>query len=532
VFPRHRVNIATGVFGDLSGNLERLSTMSGGTAVAIIEWADLDPRLGIRILGGWAPAQLNDFVQTARFRAERIRAALGVLAPKNKVVAVPPTLPIPPIAYTPTEYGSKLESALHVVKAELRNELSELSGVAVLSTQTLDMLSPLHARLNAKSELNTGFPYSTGYADTLADLISRLVGPPHPKKGIITDLDNTLWSGILGEVGVDGISWDLDNHTLRHGLYQQLLASLAESGILVGVASKNDPRLVEEAFRERKPALARDRIFPLEANWGPKSESVRKIVETWNIGYDSVVFLDDSPLELAEVQAAHPEIECVLFPHNDDKGVYELLWKLRDTFGKTTVTAEDAIRLDSIRASAAVAEAGKGEGYTPEKFMQEAGGRLTVSFVKDPPDSRALELINKTNQFNLNGKRHTDGTWRQYLSAPGVFLAVASYEDKYGLLGKIAVVAGRIDGKDLALDHWVMSCRAFSRRIEHGCLLRIFQKFDVDRVTFDFVKTPRNQPIQSFLNELAGDATPPTISITKKQLLDSCPPVYFKIQEL
>ena len=133
--------------------------------------------------------------------------------------------------------------------------------------------------------------------------------------------------------------------------------------------------------------------------------------------------------------------------------------------------------MESLRASAAIAEASKGEGYTPERFLQEAGGKLSISFIKEPLDARALELINKTNQFNLNGKRHTEASWHQYLSDPDVFLMLASYEDKFGPLGKIAVMAGRAENGELAIDHWVMSCRAFSRRIEHGCLQRVFEKF-------------------------------------------------------
>jgi FkbH-like protein len=527
-FPAHRVNITTGAFGDLSGNLERLSQLEGGTVVAIIEWADLDPRLGIRILGGWAPDQLGDFVQTARGRADRMSLAISALAHKNTVVVVLPTLPIPPAAYAPGWFSSKLEVALSVIKADLQSRLSELAGVRLLSDQNLDILSPISTRFDAKSELNSGFPYSLLHADILSDLIAKLVINAQPKKGLITDLDNTLWSGILGEIGTEGINWDLDHHTLRHGLYQQLLASLAESGVLIGVASKNDPALVEEAFRTRGPALSRDRVFPLEANWGPKSESVRKIVTAWNIGYDSVVFIDDSPLELAEVQAAHPDIECILFP-SDDKSAYELLWKLRDTFGKPNVTAEDAIRLDSIRSSAAIAEASKGEGYTPEKFLQEAGGKLSIAFAKNPPDPRALELINKTNQFNLNAKRHTEATWSQFLADANAFLMLVSYEDKFGPLGKIAVMAGRAGNGKLAIDHWVMSCRAFSRRIEHACLQRIFEKFDAESADLDFIKTLRNQPVQDFLAEITGDAHASTI--TRQQLRDRCPAVYLEIQE-
>ena len=527
-FPEHRVSITTGAFGDLSGNLERLATMQGGTVVAVVEWKDLDPRLGIRILGGWRPGQLSEFAQTVRAHAERLLAAVETLAGKNTIALALPTLPVPPVAFTPGWCMSELEGELLEVRANLSRKLSGRSGVRLVSQQKLDIISPMADRFDAKAELNSGFPYTLAHADKLSGLLANLVRNPQPKKGLVTDLDNTFWCGILGEVNPEGVSWDLDHHTLRHGLYQQLLASLAESGILIGIASKNDPALVEQAFRQRQPVLAEERIFPIVANWGPKSESVRKIIEAWNIGADSVVFVDDSPLELAEVQAAHPGIECILFPKDDDKAAYELLFQLRDKFGKTTVTAEDGLRLESLRASAAIAEATRGNGYTPEHFLQQAGGRLAISFAKDPPDSRALELINKTNQFNLNGKRHTESSWQQYLTRPDAFLMVAAYEDKFGPLGKIAVMAGHAENGKLAIDHWVMSCRAFSRRIEHGCLQHVFARFRAREATFDYVKTDRNQPVLDFFRELRKTDVS---SLTRQELEENCPAVYLEIQE-
>jgi FkbH-like protein len=530
-FPTHRVAISTGTFGDLPGNLERLARLQNSTVVVVVEWQDLDPRLGIRLLGGWNPAQLGDFVQSVRDQAARIIASSQAVAQKNTVVVALPTLPIPPVAFTPGWMSSRLEIDLQDIRATLSTELAELSKVRVVSSQRLDHLSPFNERFDAKSELNTGFPYTLSHADKLAGLIATLVKAPPAKKGLITDLDNTLWMGILGEVNPEGISWDLDHHAQKHGLYQQLLLSLAESGTLIGVATKNDPALVEEAFRSRKPLLTQERIFPLEAGWGPKSESVRKIIEAWNIGPDSVVFIDDSALEIAEVQSAHPDVECVLFPKNDDKAAYDLLNLLRDKFGKTSVSAEDTIRLESIRASNAIREATRVEGYTPERFLQEAEGKLSLSFVKDPPDPRALELVNKTNQFNLNGRRHTEASWREYLTDPNVFLMLVSYEDKYGPLGKIAVLTGRVDASNLVIDHWVMSCRAFSRRIEHGCLLHVFHKLAAERATFDYSKTERNQPVLDFLCKLTCGADPEAYSISRKQFFDNCPAVYLQIEE-
>src|SRR5258708_40172043 len=103
-------------------------------------------------------------------------------------------------------------------------------------------------RLDVQSELLSGFPYQLSHASALAELLAALVRNPIAKKGLITDLDDTLWAGILGESGVDGISWHLEQKAHIHGLNQQFLASLASAGVLIAVASKNDPALVEQAF--------------------------------------------------------------------------------------------------------------------------------------------------------------------------------------------------------------------------------------------------------------------------------------------
>src|SRR5262249_23709412 len=190
----------------------------------------------------------------------------------------------------------------------------------------------------------------------------------------------------------------------------------------------------------------------------------------WNVGADGVVFVDDSPMELAEVKAAHPEIECIQFPRGNYAACYQLLHRLSDLFGKSALSEEDAIRLDSLRQGAQFQEAAEaGGGQVPEEFLAQVGATLSLDF-RDADDPRTLELVSKTNQFNLNGMRFTDPEWRKQLDAPGAFLLVAGYQDKFGPLGKIAVLQGRLEGRVLQVGTWVMSCRAFGRRIEHRCL--------------------------------------------------------------
>ncbi len=467
-FPDRRVAVATGLYGDCVGNLDRLRRSAPDGVAVVVEWADFDPRLGLRRTGGWSPDGLPDIVESFDRQAERFRAAVEAAAEGAPVVVCLPTLPLPPVAFTPGLMASEFETRLRARLAALASRLAAAPNVRLVNPQRLDRLSPPAERLDVKSDLLSGFPYRTPHASAVAELLASLLTPAAPKKGIITDLDDTLWRGLVGEVGADGVSWSLDRRSHAHALYQQMLQSLADSGVLLAAASKNDPARVEEALRRPDLLLKRDSLFPVEATWGPKSESVRRILRAWNVGADAVVFIDDNPLELAEVQAAHPGVETVLFPKQDDQAVYDLLCRLRDRFGRTAVREEDRIRRDSLRRAAEA----PAEAADPDAFLRSLAAEVILTTDAGP---RALELVNKTNQFNLNGRRFSDGEWQAHLRRPGAFLYVVAYADKFGPLGKIAVVAGRRDGAVLLVDTWVMSCRAFSRRVEHQCVRLLFE---------------------------------------------------------
>ena len=312
-----------------------------------------------------------------------------------------------------------------------------------------------------------------------------------------------------------------------HGLYQRFLDSLASAGVLLGAASKNDLELTEKALARNDILLPRERLFPIQVNWGPKSDSVYRILKQWNIASDDVVFIDDSPMEVAEVQAAFPQMECLVFPKNDYPAVWDLLKHLRDCFGKSVVSAEDEIRTRSIRATAEFREA-LAPGRGPDDFLRHAEAVISFSLKPDAQDRRAFELVNKTNQFNLNGRRFSESEWLSFFEGPSAFLLTASYEDKYGPLGKIAVVMGRIDGSRLHVSAWVMSCRAFSRRIEHQCLRYLFEKTGAEEAVLDYEATPRNGPMQDFLaetfGEAAGGGTLDSKSLFRRESAGSVPP--------
>jgi FkbH-like protein len=531
-FRGRRIVIRAGVYGDLVGNLARLSETPADAAAVVVEWPDLDPRLGLRGLGGWSYGKLPEILETARLRLAQTQEGLEAARPQMPLAVCFPTLPLPPLDHTAGWQAGAFTLELRKLADALAAQCAGKANLRIVHPARLDRLSPLGERLDVRAELRSGFPYSLSHASAVAEALARLIQPPLPKKGLITDLDDTLWRGILGEVGVEGISWDLDHHSHMHALYQQLLRALAEAGVLVAAATKNDPGLADQALRREDLLLPKDRVFPVVAGWGRKSESVTSILKTWNVGADSVVFVDDSAMELAEVRAVHPEVECVEFPAEDDAAIYALLERLRDTFGKETLTEEDAIRLDSLRSASALRESVEGQGVSLDQFLEQAEAEMTLDFRKEPPDPRALELLNKTNQFNLNGVRFTEAEWSARLKQPETFLVVADYRDKYGPLGKIAVLTGRQEGKTLRVEAWAMSCRAFARRIEHACLAHLFQEFQPDEVVFGFKTTPRNGPLAAFLEELLGQAPEPGVRLSRADFTAKCPPLSHTLREL
>ena len=529
--PDRYVEIRAGLYGDLIGTLRMAAQEPADAVVLALEWPDLDPRLGIRQLGGWEPEKLPELAEEARRRLVQLRALTADLAMRTPVVVSLPGLPLPPAAFQPGRQQSRLEAELGRLLAQFSADLVTEAGVLVLNPRALDRVSPPVGRHDVKSELASGFPYELTHADALAGLLAELVVPPAPRKGLITDLDDTLWHGILGDEGVRGVAWDLEHHAQGHGYYQQILRSLARTGVLVGVASKNDPAIVAQALARPDLLVQRDDLFPVETGWGPKSEAVTRILKAWNIGADSVVFIDDSPMEVEEVRRAHPSMECVLFPKQDVAAVYQLGYRLRDLFGKSELRPEDGIRAQSLRVNREVEHAASAAADM-ESFLRDAGARLTLSWLRPPVEPRTLELINKTNQFNINGRRYGEAEWRVFTERPETEVLLAEYRDKYGPLGKIAVLAGARREWRFVIDTWVMSCRAFSRRIEHHMLREVFDRHGAVEVDVAFQATERNGPAAGFFAALLKAPLPEgRFVLSREQFTANCPMLYHAREE-
>jgi FkbH-like protein len=498
--PGARVEVHSGLFDDLLGNIQRAGRSGTDAVAVVIEWPDLDPRLGVRRLGGWRVPDLGEIVAEAELVLGRLERELTAAATVRRVVCCLPTLPLPPVFPEPPERSGAQELALRSAVAAFTARLARQPGLSVASGQQLDQLSPPADRRDVSAELNSGFPYAVQHASVIATLLAELLRARAPKKGLITDLDNTLWSGTLDEVGARGVSWTGDGH--RHGLYQQLLASLASAGVLVAVASRNDPGLVADALHRRDMLITPDAVFPVEARWGPKSVSIGRILEAWNVGADAVVFVDDSPLELDQARDAFPGLQALAIPDEED-AMWPFMTRLRGLFGKGEVTVEDGLRLDSIRSAGALHEARQRTSGAGD-FLAGVGGAVEFSRTTARWE-RALELINKSNQFNLNGRRLTEADMAAVTRERDGGLVSVSYADRYGPLGMVAALVVSPRGGGLEIDVWAMSCRAFARRVEHHTLRYLFDRFGAPEITMAFHRTGRNLALQEFLASVLGE---------------------------
>jgi FkbH-like protein len=497
--PENDIDILNGLYGDFSGNLALAAQSSALGAVAVLEGSDIDPRLGLRSSGGWAEEIKPDILSGADQRLARIERSVAEVARKMPVVFVAPCLPMLPLGNTIRSQSSVMELEIEQRIGSFLLRISRLPGVRIVDRSRLGRI-PVEDRLDVRFELLAGFPYTVPFADLMAGAVTEVLYPCPPKKGLITDLDDTLWAGIVGEIGADKVSWQQESHSQAHGLYQQMLGHLASCGVLLAVCSKNEMAAAEAGLSRQDLFLKKESFFPVCANWGPKSLSVGIILRTWNIGEEAVVFVDDSPMELEEVKSAFPGIECREFPRKDPSKLWNLLGELRDLFGKPVIMAEDGLRQTSIRASAMIQEAG--ESAESSEFLLSLGATVSLDWRLDPSDKRPLELINKTNQFNLNGRRITEGEWQRRIDQPDSVLAVVSYADRFGPLGKVAVVLGRKLGTTVRVAQWVMSCRAFSRRLEHQTLESLFRETSAEALEFDFEPTGKNNPLQEFFRSV------------------------------
>ena len=368
-------------------------------------------------------------------------------------------------------------------------------GARIVSAETFQL----------SSYLSTGCPIGGNSLDTIgAEIVSVAIGTPRtPMKVLITDLDNVLWSGVIGEDGVDGIAFGPTGTGFKHFIYQSYLAKLQRSGVLLAAVSRNDPEIANAPFAKGQMPLQADSFICLIASYSAKSSQIRRIAEQLNLGLASMVFVDDNPIELEEVRTQLPEVTCAPFPTGDD-GLGALLDRLAELFEPEVVTAEDRERTEMYRRRLAGMVPSDVAGADLTAFLRQLDMKLEIRDRSKGDRARAVQLINKTNQFNLNGRRVNDEEVETILAGGGK-LITATLSDRHGEHGEILSYLVTAEG---VVESFVMSCRVFQRRVEHAFLCWLIEA-GLAPTALRFAETPRNEPIQQFLRTEAFTLTQP-----------------------
>ena len=321
-------------------------------------------------------------------------------------------------------------------------------------------------------------------------LTGRPVEDSLEKKLLITDLDNTFWGGIVGDDGAENLQFQETSQGKKHWIYQKYLSALHKSGVTMAVCSKNSPEVVDEAFSSLDLVFNPKNFASVKANWDRKSKNILEICEEINILPSSVVFVDDNPLELQEVQASIPEISTLHFPEKI-KDVETLIRELKSFFSRRSEMTSQKQREESYRSAELIKKAQKDPGDY-HKFLNDIQMELVIEKMTDLQNERCFELINKTNQFNLHGERYSRDDFSDFSEVWAI-----SLKDNLANHGIIGVVAQREDH----LEQFVMSCRVFSRCIEHEVL-----QFLSKKVRFiPYKKTLKNKPTSHFLSNVIKD---------------------------
>lgn len=382
-----------------------------------------------------------------------------------------------------------------------RRQLASISGVEILNfAEIIEELGRAAAR-DAEMEREASAPFSPPVYQRLGIGIARVLRKSRvpPKKILALDCDNTLWGGVVGEDGIDGIQLGGDTAGRGFLALQSKILELKQRGILLALVSKNLENDVWDVIENHPRMLLRRKDFAAaRINWRPKSENLRALAGELNLGLDSIVLLDDNPAERLEVEANCPQVTVVPLPPQTDRHA-EILSRLW-CFDGAGETREDEKRNDYARQETQRRQVQQSAGL--ESYLHSLELKAVMRAAAEPELARVSQLLQKTNQFNLSLKRRTLPETRALLPAHDIWVVSAS--DRFGDYGLVGVCIARREDESLFLDSLLMSCRALGRGVEEAFLHGIAQKARLAGTKYlrgEFVAGARNQPMQNFLQK-------------------------------
>jgi amino acid adenylation domain-containing protein/FkbH-like protein len=476
------------VFQQLLDPASSLAKNSGGTNIILLRLTD------------WMRFEESADDETARGRIEQnVRDLAGILRSSGNSA---PTL----LCICPAEKHIAQEAAwagfLARMEQALASELGAVAGLHVVTSSQVLEWYPVENYDDPYADKLGHIPYTPEFFASIASMLARRIFSLRsaPRKVIVLDCDNTLWKGVCGEEGPTGVSVDPPRRAL-----QQFMLRQVEAGMLLALCSKNAEEDVDAVFAQNPGMLLRtEHVAARRVNWNSKAHNLRELAAELKLGIDSFVFIDDNPIEAAEVQAQCPEVLTLLLPSSEEqiprflKNVWALdHWK---------VTDEDARRTAMYRQNAGREQLRK-QAATLDEFLAGLELDIQIRPMAEGDLARVAQLTERTNQFNFTTIRRNEKQISELIAAGGECWIV-NLRDRFGDYGLVGAVLFSTDGIALTVDSLLLSCRALGRKVEHKMLARLGQaarERELQKVIAKFVPTKKNQPALDFLESIGGN---------------------------
>lgn len=339
-----------------------------------------------------------------------------------------------------------------------------------------------------------------------ADHLARVIGASRgrSRKCLVLDLDNTLWGGVIGDDGLEGIVIGQGSAQGEAFLaLQAFAADLRNRGIVLAVCSKNEEDAARLPFRQHEDMLLNEDDFAVfVANWNDKASNLQTIAQTLNIGTDALVFLDDNPAERERVRQELPEVAVPEL--GDEPADYPALLALAGYFEALSFGEEDRGRAGMYQANAHRVSALQSIGNMDE-YLASLEMECTIKPFDELGRARIAQLVNKSNQFNLTTKRYSESDIAGIEADPDALTIQVRLKDRFGDNGMISVVIFERGESDWHCDTWLMSCRVLGRRVEEAVLAQVVEAArtaGAKRLTGDYIPTPKNRLVKDHYAKL------------------------------
>ena len=474
----------------------------------------LDPKTDAVVLVPWTQRLFGESIQPA---AERIDDELGFWQGVWAILAKRGDLHVVQVGYDWTDAGASghhlgsLSGGEIDVIRRLNDRLRERlpAGTYFVDLEQVSGSAGRDTFYDRRRYFWTKQPFSDAGVVRLSEhlwagLRAASLGP---KKVLVLDLDNTIWGGVVGEVGPLGIELGETPAGEAFRDFQQLARSLADRGSLIAVCSKNNPDDAREPF-EKNPdmVLTLDDIVAFEAGWAPKADVVRDMAARLRLGLDSFVFFDDDPAERELIRQVLPEVEVVEVPEDPARyrqALLDGLW-----FESVSVSDEDRMRTQQYQVERQRQQSRDLSGSV-EDYLHSLEMRGAIGAINEYSIERVVQLIGKTNQFNLTSRRHSRDAVVAKLDNPETVALTLRLRDRFGDYGLVSVIIATGDrsanASDLRIDTWLMSCRVIGRTAEQflfNALVNEAKSRGSSRLVGEFLPTKKNAVVAGLYERL------------------------------